>query len=163
MIAEHFRRLIVRDVDGLTRQIEAYDDESMLWHAPEGLSNPPGNLALHIEGNLRSFIGHVLGGIQYERDRDAEFGRTDVPRIELVAGLQTAANTVDRTLADFDDARLAEPFPMQFGEVTLNTGRFLTHLCTHLAYHLGQVDAHRRIVTGQGALKGIQGFRPLID
>ena len=163
MSAEHYRRLIARDVDGLIRQIQAYGDEADLWTTPGGTGNSPGNLALHITGNLRLFIGHVLGGIEYTRDRDAEFSRKDVPREELVGGLQTAASAVDAALRDFPDDRLDELYPMEFGEHRLITGRFLAHLCTHLAYHLGQIDYHRRITTGQGAVKGIQGFQPLTD
>ena len=30
-----------------------------------------------------------------------------------------------------------------------STGAFLAHFATHLAYHLGQVDYHRRILTGE--------------
>lgn len=163
MSAEHYRRLILRDVDGLIRQIEAYEDEADLWTTPGGVGNSPGNLGLHVTGNLRLFIGHTLGGIEYTRDRDAEFARDDVPRAELVAGLRTAAAAVDQALADFPDDRLDELYPMEFGDARLITGRFLAHLCTHLAYHLGQVDYHRRITTGQGAVSGIQGFRPLTD
>jgi hypothetical protein len=39
-------------------------------------------------------------------------------------------------------------------KVNLNTGDFLVHLASHLAYHLGQVDYHRRIVTGNPAVVG---------
>jgi len=163
MTADHYRRLILRDLDGLRQQIEADENEEDLWTTPGGLSNSPGNLALHIEGNLRLFIGHVLGKIHYERDRDAEFTREGVPKAELVAGLEEAARAVDATLRDFDDARLAGTYPIVLGKAQLNTERFLAHLCTHLAYHLGQVDAHRRITTGQGPIEGMQGLAPLAD
>jgi hypothetical protein len=36
------------------------------------------------------------------------------------------------------------------GGVRLRTGDFVLHLTTHLAYHLGQVDYLRRLVTGEG-------------
>jgi hypothetical protein len=32
------------------------------------------------------------------------------------------------------------------------------HTAVHLAYHLGQVDAHRRVVTGGG--EGVGAVRP---
>jgi len=32
----------------------------------------------------------------------------------------------------------------------VTTGDFLLHLVAHLTYHLGQVDYHRRLLTGQG-------------
>jgi hypothetical protein len=163
MIVEHFRRLILRDVAGLKRQLQAYPEESALWDKTGGIGNPPGNLGLHVAGNLRHFIGNVLGDIAYARDRDAEFSRRDVPLPEIIAALDAAAAAVDATLQDLPDRRLAEPFPLRFGEVELNTGRFLAHLCSHLAYHLGQVDYHRRITTGGPSLPGVLGFEELVD
>ena len=41
------------------------------------------------------------------------------------------------------------------------TGRFLVHLATHLAYHLGQVDFHRRLSSGNGASVGALGLTAL--
>jgi len=162
MSAEHYRRLIIRDVSGLIRQIRSYPDESGLWATPGGIANPPGNIALHVAGNLRHNVGHILGGIEYTRDRDAEFSRAEAPARELVAELEAASNAVDATLRGFPDSRLEEAFPMDVGESQLSTGRFLAHICGHLAYHLGQVDYHRRITTGNKALDGIQGLGPLV-
>jgi uncharacterized damage-inducible protein DinB len=161
VIANDYRRLILRDVAGIARQLEAYPAESEIWNAPRGIGNPPGNLTLHVAGNLQHFIGHVLGGSNYRRDRDAEFARSEVPLAELLAELDAASRAVDATLANVTDARLAEPYPLEFGEIQLGTGQFLAHLCGHLAYHLGQIDYHRRITTGDGAIPGIQGIESL--
>lgn len=163
MIADDYRRLILRDLDGLKRQLHAYGDESDIWTRPAGISNPPGNLALHVAGNLQHFIGHVLGGSDYQRDREAEFSRTDVPLGELASELDAASEAVDAVLADFPDSKVTEPYPLAFGDIQLETGRFLAHLCGHLAYHLGQIDAHRRITTEDGAVPGIQGIESLGD
>ena len=157
------RRLILRDLQGMRDQIGAYPDEELLWTRPPGVANPAGNLALHVEGNLRHFVGHVLGGLDYHRDRDAEFSTARVARSRLDSGLARAASDVDQSLGGRDDRQLGEPFPIEVAGEQLRTGVFLTHLCGHLAYHLGQVDVHRRITTGQGALPGIQGFGGLLD
>ena len=161
MSAEHYRRLILRDVDGLIRQIEGYENEADLWTTPGGTTNSPGNLGLHVTGNLRLFIGHVLGDVRFTRDRDAEFSRTSVPRNELLEGLRTSRETVDMSLREYPDARLDEVYPIAIAGVRITTGQFLAHLCTHLAYHLGQVDYHRRITTGQGPVEDIQGIATL--
>ena len=163
MIAEDYRRLIQRDLDGLKRQLHAYSDESDIWAHPAGISNPPGNLALHVAGNLQHFIGHVLGASDYRRDREAEFSRTDVPLRNLISELDAASEAVDNVLAELPDSKMTEPYPLAFGSIQLGTGRFLAHLCGHLAYHLGQIDAHRRITTGDGAVPGIQGIESLGD
>ena len=38
------------------------------------------------------------------------------------------------------------------------TGEYLVHLSVHFAYHLGQLDYHRRVVTGQNT--GVDAMRP---
>ena len=38
------------------------------------------------------------------------------------------------------------------------TGDYLVHLTTHFAYHLGQIDYHRLIVTG--AALAVDAMRP---
>lgn len=152
------RAVLLRDLASLRLELEAYPEESQLWAAPAGISNSAGTLAMHCAGNLQHFIGCCLGGTGYVRDRDGEFGRRDVPRAELVAGLEAAAQVVEQVLPGLDSARLDEDFPFDFKGRTVPTGRFLLHLATHLAYHLGQVDYHRRAVTGQGALAGVVGI-----
>ncbi len=154
----HLRAVLLRDLASLRQQLEAYPDEALLWATPPGISNSAGTLALHCAGNLHHFVGTSLGGTGYVRDRDGEFGRRDVPRAELVAGLEAAAQVVGQVLNGLDPARLDEDFPVDFRGRTIPTGRFLLHLATHLAYHLGQVDYHRRAVTGQGALAGVVGI-----
>jgi len=155
---DSIRRVVVRDLATLRDQINAYEDESDIWRLVPGIANPPGTLALHLAGNLQHFIGHLIGGSGYVRDREAEFARRDVPASELVAGLEAAIEAVDRALRAVDDTRLEEPYPQEIMGAQLTTGQFLIHLTTHLAYHLGQVDYHRRILTGQGAVAGAQSI-----
>jgi hypothetical protein len=38
----------------------------------------------------------------------------------------------------------------------------LLHLAAHLAYHLGQIDYHRRVVTGGESLTGMQSIPALV-
>ena len=45
-----------------------------------------------------------------------------------------------------DDAALNADYPMGFAAGPLRNETFLLHLATHLAYHLGQIDMHRRTV-----------------
>jgi hypothetical protein len=47
--------------------------------------------------------------------------------------------------------------------VRLNTGTFLLHLATHFAYHLGQFDYHRRLVTGAAQGVGAQSIPELAE
>lgn len=157
------RRILVRDLAAVGRAVAAYPRESDLWVRPGGVPNSAGTLALHLAGNLSHYIGAILGGGGYVRDREGEFGDTDVPRDEILRRLDAASRAVDSTLAELDPARLAEPFPVPVGGATLPTGAFLLHLATHLAYHQGQLDYHRRMVTGQGSGVESQSVTALAD
>jgi len=149
MLRNAVRALILRELGAVRRSLEAYPDEASLWTEPPGLPNPGGTLALHVAGNLRHFIGHVLGGIEYKRDRPAEFALRGVPRRELLAGIEAAHDAVDRTLSTLTDDVMARPYAESISGKTVSTGAFLAHLAVHLGWHLGQLDYHRRVVTGK--------------
>jgi uncharacterized damage-inducible protein DinB len=140
--------MMARDLRALRRELEAYANERDLWRVQPGISNSAGNLALHLTGNLQYFIGTVLNGSGYVRNRDAEFSRRDVPKAELLREVDAAIAAV-ALLSKVPDADLAKPFPQPVAGVTLATGDFLLHLAAHFTYHLGQVDYHRRLLTGQ--------------
>lgn len=146
--------VMTRELKALRREIEAYPNEADLWRAVPGIVNPGGNLALHLAGNLQYFVGAVLGGTGYKRYRDAEFGSRDLPRAQLLREIDAALAAVEAGLERFNDADCAKPYPEPVGGITPTTGAFLAHLAVHLGYHLGQVDYHRRIITGQGVTVG---------
>lgn len=154
MTSDWLRGILVRDLRGLRRALEVYDDERDIWKTPQGVANSGGNLALHLVGNIRTFIGAQLGGTGYVRDRDAEFARRDVARSELLALVDEAIAAVERSMPKISEADLEKPFPTAIGGFTITTGDFLLHLVSHLGYHLGQIDYHRRIVTGSTATIG---------
>ena len=84
-----------------------------------------------------------------------------MPRAELVKGIETTADEVTRTLATLDASELDKPFPVEVGGHRILTGLFLQHLASHLAYHLGQVDYHRRAVTRSSVSVGAMPVSPL--
>jgi uncharacterized damage-inducible protein DinB len=108
-------------------------------------------LVRHLCGNLQHFIGAVLGESGYQRNREAEFHGPSVPRAGLLAEIDRTGKAVQATLARLTEAQLATPFPQALAASRFDTGDFLLHLATHLAYHLGQVDYHRRLLAGSAA------------
>lgn len=161
MLIDAIRRCLLRDLDALAAELAAYPNDASVWAKPAGAPNSAGTLTLHLVGNLRHFVGATLGATGYVRDRDSEFAGAYLPRAELAALIAAARAEVDTTLAGLDLARLDEPFPLTVGGGTLPTGRFLVHLAGHLAYHLGQLDYHRRLVTGDGTGIGAMALAPL--
>ena len=150
-LAAHLHAILLRDLRGLRREVEAYPDDDAVWALPPGIANSCGTLVLHLAGNLRLYAGHVIGGIAYERDRPREFAARGLPRAELLRELDAAMDAVDRALPHATEAVFASAFPLVIGTVRVNTQEFLLHCAAHLAYHLGQVDYHRRISTGSSA------------
>jgi uncharacterized damage-inducible protein DinB len=139
---------IVRELQTFIKEIEAFPSDDSVWHTRRGVTNSAGNLALHVCGNLQDFVGRVLGGTSYVRNRELEFGQREGTRATLVAELRTTIDVITATLPDVTDETMAADFPMQLAGKTLNTAAFLVHLAAHLAFHLGQAGYLRRVITG---------------
>lgn len=154
-----FALTFARDLASVRAEILAYPDDTSPWATPPGVPNSGGNLVLHIAGNLRHFIGAGLGNSGYKRDRDAEFATRSGSRAELAALIDAAAAEVAHGMAVAPDAAFAAP--VTIANVTLPVGRAILHLAIHLGYHLGQLDYHRRMVTGDKAGVGTLGLPPL--
>ena len=147
VLATHLHAILLRDLRALRREIESYPDDASVWALPPGIANSAGTLVLHLAGNLRTYVGHVLGGVAYERDRPREFAARGLTRAELLGELDAAMSAVDTALPRVSDAVLASDFPLAIGAVRVNTQDFLLHCAVHLGYHLGQIDYHRRLST----------------
>ena len=146
MLRETLVQLYERDLSKLKEEISLYGDEADLWKTGGGITNSAGNLTLHLVGNLRHFLGAVLGETGYGRDRDKEFSDAGVSREELLAGIDLAAADVKATLAKLTDEDLATTYPIEVFGHPMTTEFFLVHLVTHLNYHLGQINYHRRLL-----------------
>ncbi len=145
---QEIRSVLLRDLRALQASLKAYPNEDLLWVIPIGISNSAGTLALHIAGNLQYYIGALLGGTGYVRDRTSEFSDRDVPLSVIAHRIDAAIKAVGETFDHMDDRVLDQVFPVQVGGHELSTRVFLTHLISHTAYHLGQIDYHRRLITG---------------
>jgi DinB superfamily len=153
--------VVLRDLDTLTREIALYPSDDALWTAVEGLPNSGGTLVLHLVGNLRHFIGAALGRTGYVRDREAEFATRGLSREALAAQVAVARADVVSVLQTLPPSVLDTTFPLQLAGHSFGTRAFLLHLATHLSYHLGQIDYHRRVVSGDRASAGAMPLGPL--
>ena len=147
MLNEILIELYERDLTKLKAEIEHFSGEADLWKTSDGISNSAGNLCLHLTGNLNHFIGAVLGGSGYIRDRDAEFADKGVSRDALLSTIDSTIAVVRETLGKLTDEDLSKTYPIEVFGHPMTTGYFLTHLTTHFNYHLGQINYHRRLLT----------------
>lgn len=150
MLIETLRQLFARDLNRLHQEIELYENEQRIWHVEASIANSAGNLVLHLMGNLETYIGQQLGGVPYARDRDQEFALKGLPRPELLRQITETRTVVDQALSGLPASALPAEYPLLVFESKMTTEYFLVHLATHLAYHLGQINYHRRLVDGPG-------------
>lgn len=146
MLIETIKALFNRDLNKLKFEIESYQDESKIWAIDKNISNSAGNLCLHLIGNINTYIGAELGKTGYVRDRPLEFSSKDIPKSELISKIEDTILTVNNSLDTLTEADLEAIYPQIVFEKEMTTGFFLVHLSTHLGYHLGQINYHRRLV-----------------
>ena len=139
-------RLFERDLTRLKVELNLYSDEQIIWQTTGQISNTAGNLTLHLLGNLNTYIGAVLGGTGYVRDRPAEFSLKNIPRESLLEQIDALLIILKTTLEKLSDTAFEEEYPLLVLEEKTSTAYFLVHLTTHLAYHLGQINYHRRLL-----------------
>jgi hypothetical protein len=143
-----FITLYNRDLNRLYKEIDAYDSDALLWHTVEGISNPAGNLALHLVGNLSEYIGRQLGNTPYERDRPHEFSATDLSKETLLGMIENTQKVVEKALNGLEINQFDDKYPENVLGYDMTIHYFLVHLNGHLNYHLGQINYHRRILEG---------------
>jgi hypothetical protein len=153
MLSTDLASLFERDLLRFVQELRAFPDTTALWQTAPGVTNPAGTLALHIEGNLREYVGRQLGRIEYTRNRPLEFAARDLAHDEIVARVEAVQPVVPRIIEALSDETLRADFPEQYNGASISTQQFLMHLYAHLNYHLGQLDYLRRVTTGHGAIE----------
>lgn len=142
----YFTDSFLRDLNKLKEEISLYKNESDLWLAKGEIKNSAGTLALHLIGNLKHFIGAQLGHTGYVRQRDKEFSERNVPREKMLSDIDEVIAMVKKVLTTIKDSDLEKEYPIKFLEEKRTIGYMLPTLSTHLSYHLGQVNYHRRLL-----------------
>lgn len=146
MLVQIIKQLLIRDLGKLKNEIEQYHDEQKIWYTEKSIANSAGNLCLHLVGNLNTYIGTVFGKTDYIRNRDLEFSQKNVPKATLLKMIDDTILVVQQSLEKLSNAQLEEEFPFIIWQEKTSTAYVLMHLATHLTYHLGQVNYHRRLL-----------------
>ena len=146
MIAENYLEFLLRDLNKVREEISLYKNENDLWVLKGDIKNSAGTLALHLIGNLKDRIGTQLGNTGYIRQRDKEFSEKNVPRIKLITEIDETISILKKVLPKLKDEDLANEYPIKFLEEKRTIGYMLLMVTTHLNYHLGQINYHRRLL-----------------
>ena len=146
MLIETLKALFNKDLTRLQNEIELYKNEENLWKVEKQIANSAGNLCLHLIGNLNTYIGAEIGKINYVRDRELEFSLKNISKEELIDNIEKLKIIIAASLDKLTVEQLEKEYPILVFENKTSTGYFLIHLTTHLTYHLGQINYHRRLL-----------------
>ncbi|GGI29354.1 DinB family protein [Pedobacter mendelii] len=146
MVIEILKGLFDRDLNKLKNEINLYKNENNLWKVDKQIANSAGNLCLHLIGNLNTYIGAEIGKTNYIRNRELEFSLKNISKAELIENIEKTLEIVITSLKKLADEDLDKEYPILVFETKTSTGYLLIHLTTHLTYHLGQINYHRRLL-----------------
>ena len=146
MIHQTLPEFYERDLQKLKEEIALYKNESDLWLVKNEIINSAGNLCLHLIGNLNHFIGATLGNTGYVRTRKLEFSSKNISRTQLIADIEKTIAVIENTLDKLSEEDYEKDFPLLKHDKVVSTEHMLLHLLTHLNYHLGQINYHRRLM-----------------
>ncbi len=146
MATEALKELFTRDLLRLKKEIELYKTDENLWKIENSIKNSGGNLCLHLIGNLKTFIGNGLAQVGYVRQREFEFAGKNVDRNTLYKQLDETIQIVNEGLSQVTVKQLGENFPVKIWKEETGMVFTLIHLHSHLNYHRGQINYHRRML-----------------
>jgi len=136
-IGEEYARYIQHLADRVERAARALPKEK-LWNKPFAFGNSVGHLILHLTGNMNHYVGALIAGTGYIRDRPREFTEpAPPPAEEAMAKFRGAVAMVIHTVRAQDDAGLMTavtdqpPVQTRFGLLLVVTA--------HLNNHIGQM------------------------
>ncbi len=139
--------LYQRDLNKLKKEISLYNSESNMWITDLEITNSGGNLCLHLIGNLKTFIGAALANSGYIRQRELEFSAKDIRRSDMLTEIDETIDIVTQGLNQLSEEQMINStFPIKIWAHETNMPFTLIHLHSHLNYHLGQINYHRRLL-----------------
>jgi Protein of unknown function (DUF1572) len=138
--------LFERDLVKLKQELSLYKNESVIWQIDGNILNSAGNLTLHLIGNLNTYIGAAIAKSGYVRNRPLEFSDKDVPREKLYQMIDDTIEVVKKGLDTLSESDFEKEYPILVFDEKTSAEYLLIHLTTHLAYHLGQINYHRRLL-----------------
>jgi uncharacterized damage-inducible protein DinB len=135
---DSFRVRITKVLPEQVRNCLGMLDEEQIWWRPNEQSNSVGNIVLHLSGSLNYYLNRGVGGIEYTRDRDAEFAeRRHIPKDELRATFDDMVSKAEATFDSLTLERLGDPSPEpRMQRLVIDD---LIAVTSHFANHTGQI------------------------
>ena len=111
--------------------------EEKLWADFAPNLSSPGNLVLHLSGNLNQYILKTLGNNDFYRERDKEFSaKPGTNKATLLAMSEARIKECTAVINSLSEERLSRTYAVQGFEY--NGYAILIHATEHLSHHTGQ-------------------------
>ena len=131
-------------IDACVRQLTP----EQIWRRANTNQNAVGNLLLHLNGNVRQWILHGVGGQTDLRDRDAEFEAKDGrDASELLARLRATVEEAAALIRQLPAGRLMEHTQNQGYDCSVLAAIY--HVVEHFAGHTFQIIYATKLFTGE--------------
>jgi uncharacterized damage-inducible protein DinB len=135
---EALRNRITRILPSQIRSCVEELSEEQLWWRPNEQANSVGNLVLHVSGSMRHYLSNRVGGIQYDRDRPAEFAeRGPLPKQQVLETFDETIRQAAAILGSFDMSRFLDPTDEP--DYVPTVFDLIFNISIHLAVHTGQI------------------------
>ena len=135
---EALRNRITKILPSQIRSCVEELSEEQLWWRPNEQANSVGNLVLHVSGSMRHYLSNRVGGIQYDRDRPAEFAeRGPLPKQQVLETFDETIRQAAAILGSFDMSRFLDPTDEP--DYVPTVFDLIFNISIHLAVHTGQI------------------------
>jgi hypothetical protein len=122
--------------------------EAQIWTRGGQNENAIGNLALHLNGNVRQWIVTSLGNKPFTRDRDSEFStRQGHAPADLATSLRQTIGEAVQIISSLDTDRLIRMYEIQ--NYRVSGVEAVYHVVEHFAEHTGQIIFATKTLTGE--------------
>jgi hypothetical protein len=112
--------------------------DDFVWRRGAGHENTVGNLVLHLQGNVRQWAIHGVGGAPDVRDRPVEFSTAGgLSAQELAVSLRRTMDEAMRIIGGLDATRLGQRIKPQDTEVSVLEAVY--QVVGHFQQHTGQI------------------------
>jgi len=118
-----------------------------VWLRGSDNDNAIGNLLLHLNGNVRQWILHGVGGQPDRRDRDSEFAARDGDPEALLTALRATVADAAAVIRAVPAERLTERILPQDYDVSVMEAIY--HVVEHFAGHAFQIFLLTKMFSGR--------------
>ena len=141
------KRLIAESIYRIRKCLDLVNDEQ-IWQTPSDRILSIGISIVHLDGNVRQWLGSVCERNELPRDRAAEFkSNNTLERSKLLDLLNSLEETIRLRSKQLEHINLEDTLTIQ--GIPTNGLDAIVHVIEHFSYHTGQITLLTKWFSGQ--------------